>query len=203
DNLNPGDAVSSSPLNCWLPGPILRAPRRRNRRAEARPTSKFKVERLEAREMPAYLAGQVYIDANANGVFDKGEQGVSGVSITLTGSDIAENEVTSVVTTGDDGTYRFDNLQPGVYTISQDDGTFSANKSDAVVLSPDAVPGSAGSRGFESTRNNGFVNIKLTDDKSQAVQFNFTKQADENVTSTSFLDLNDNGVVDSQEGLEP
>lgn len=57
------------------------------------------------------IAGLCFADSNGNGVLDDGEQRLSGVSLTLNGSDPVQ------VTTGEDGTYVFSQIRPGTYTL--------------------------------------------------------------------------------------
>ncbi|MFL5341532.1 MAG: SdrD B-like domain-containing protein [Gemmataceae bacterium] len=117
--------MSGSPLNCWLPRPLNRAQRRRLRRASAAPTPKqLRVERLEARDVPVVfapscLSGHVFEDCNNNGNFDKGEEGIAGVTVVLTGTEIFGKHVSATVTTGSDGSYKFNNLQPGTYQLAE------------------------------------------------------------------------------------
>ena len=66
---------------------------------------------------PASLAGAVFVDRNDNGVFDVGERPIGNVTVTLQGTDLSGNFVTRTTTTADDGSYLFDNLDPGNYRI--------------------------------------------------------------------------------------
>ncbi|QEG34143.1 DUF11 domain-containing protein [Bythopirellula goksoeyrii] len=66
---------------------------------------------------PASLSGSVYVDKNDNGVFDSGERPLSNVVITVKGTDITGAAVTRTTTTASNGSYRFDNLTPGMYRI--------------------------------------------------------------------------------------
>jgi len=66
---------------------------------------------------PASLAGSVFVDRNDDGVFDAGERPLSGVVITLQGTDINQNFVTRTTTTEVDGSYLFENLDPGTYRV--------------------------------------------------------------------------------------
>ncbi len=60
---------------------------------------------------PVSIAGNVYHDANNDGVFDPDEIGIGGVTITLSGP------VNTSVTTNPDGSYSFVGLRPGEYTV--------------------------------------------------------------------------------------
>jgi 5-hydroxyisourate hydrolase-like protein (transthyretin family) len=67
---------------------------------------------------PASLGNYTWIDANANGIQDPGEQPISGVTVTLTGTDGAGNPVTATTTTNALGEYLFSNLAPGTYKVT-------------------------------------------------------------------------------------
>ncbi len=67
---------------------------------------------------PAGLSGFVYVDTNDNGVKDAGETGIGGVTVTLTGSDDV-GAVSTTALTDATGFYRFQNLRPGTYTITE------------------------------------------------------------------------------------
>jgi uncharacterized repeat protein (TIGR01451 family) len=61
--------------------------------------------------LPVSIAGNVYYDADNNGVFDMGETGIGGVAIELSGS------VNASAMTSGDGSYRFADLPPGDYVV--------------------------------------------------------------------------------------
>ena len=65
------------------------------------------------------VSGFVYVDANANGTRDPGEEGIPGVTITLTGVDLLGNPVNRVSTTDANGLYTFTNLPGGTYDVAQ------------------------------------------------------------------------------------
>ncbi|WP_165488587.1 MULTISPECIES: SdrD B-like domain-containing protein [Dyella] len=67
---------------------------------------------------PSALHGSVYDDVDGNGVQDTNE-GLSGVTVTLTGTDDLGQSVTRTTTTGSDGSYSFDNLRPGAYVLTE------------------------------------------------------------------------------------
>lgn len=93
---------------------------------------------------PSSLAGFVYFDVNNNGIKDAGEAAIAGVTITLTGTATAgsETNVNRTLKTGDDGSYKFENLGPGNYTIRQTQPLFTIDGID-----------SAGSLGGTVTNN--------------------------------------------------
>jgi hypothetical protein len=68
---------------------------------------------------PSSLSGVVFADFNHDGQVDFGEKGISGVPITLTGTDDLSRTVNLCQTTDADGTYVFLNLRPGTYTITE------------------------------------------------------------------------------------
>ncbi|MBK7807584.1 MAG: hypothetical protein IPJ51_15015 [Saprospiraceae bacterium] len=57
------------------------------------------------------------LDANANGIQDMGEIGVSGIQVNLTGVANDGTPVNTSQPTNGSGLYLFTNLKPGVYTV--------------------------------------------------------------------------------------
>jgi len=70
----------------------------------------------------ASIGDLVWSDANANGAQDSGENGIAGVTVRLLDSD--GNLLASTVTAGD-GSYSFDHLASGTYTVQIDDSTLA------------------------------------------------------------------------------
>jgi uncharacterized repeat protein (TIGR01451 family) len=67
------------------------------------------------RVAPGSIGDQVFIDANGNGVYDPGtDSPLGGVTVTL----LRDGSPIATTTTAPDGTYLFDNLGPGAYTVS-------------------------------------------------------------------------------------
>ena len=60
------------------------------------------------------ISGVVFDDANSNGLFDSGEQVIPSVTITLYDQN---NNVVAAITTAANGSYSFNNLPAGVYTV--------------------------------------------------------------------------------------
>lgn len=68
---------------------------------------------------PAGLSGSVYFDADNDGTRAAGEDGVSGASVTLTGTDDLGGAVSATAVTGADGSFRFNALRPGTYALAE------------------------------------------------------------------------------------
>lgn len=79
---------------------------------------------------PASISGTVYVDSNDNGVFDSNEQPISGVLITLTGTDVNMNPVSQSTVTDVNGDYSFINLQPGTYQVAESQPAFFPDGQD-------------------------------------------------------------------------
>lgn len=82
-------------------------------------------------ERASSLAGAVYIDGNDDGVRQNGETPLPGVTITLSGTTAAGEDICTLraaldpalgctTTTDSDGSYRFDDLPTGTYTLTED-----------------------------------------------------------------------------------
>ncbi len=89
---------------------------------------------------PVYvaLAGIVYTDVNTNGVFDTGDTGISGVTLTLSGTTTGGASVTATTTTASGGTYSFTTdsngnpLVAGTYQITDTEPVRNYKGSDTV-----------------------------------------------------------------------
>jgi len=66
---------------------------------------------------PASLAGSVFVDRNDNGVFDSGETPIADVLVSLRGIDITGATVVRTTRTASDGSYLFEDLNPGTYRL--------------------------------------------------------------------------------------
>uniref|UniRef100_UPI00101D0243 SdrD B-like domain-containing protein n=1 Tax=Candidatus Oscillochloris fontis TaxID=2496868 RepID=UPI00101D0243 len=64
------------------------------------------------------LGNLVWDDLNNNGLADDGATGIEDVEVVLTGTDGAGNTVNLTDTTDSNGLYLFDNLVPGIYTVT-------------------------------------------------------------------------------------
>ncbi|HEV3146197.1 MAG TPA: SdrD B-like domain-containing protein [Gemmataceae bacterium] len=67
---------------------------------------------------PSSLLGFVWADFNNDGQIDFGESGISGVSIHLQGRDFLGRAVDQTITADSSGSYQFNGLLPGSYTVT-------------------------------------------------------------------------------------
>ena len=77
-------------------------------------------ETTEVEPPPAEISGTVFHDKNENSLQDPGENGIAGVQVTLTGTDIMGNAITQVDTTDALGRYLFEDLPPGTYQVEEE-----------------------------------------------------------------------------------
>ncbi|HZX81085.1 MAG TPA: SdrD B-like domain-containing protein [Lysobacter sp.] len=68
---------------------------------------------------PASLSGRVYFDHDDDGVIDTNENGIAGVTVTLTGTDVDGAAVSLGAITDANGAYAFSGLRPGTYTVTE------------------------------------------------------------------------------------
>jgi len=78
------------------------------------------------------IAGNVYIDADDDGVRDGDESGIGGVRITLSGTDNQGASVTRATNTQSGGAYIFTNLLPGTYKVAESQPPDFPDGKDAV-----------------------------------------------------------------------
>jgi hypothetical protein len=98
---------------------------------------------------PSTLKGKAFLDLQATGTFQKGDPGVSGLVVTLTGTNSVNGQtVTLTTTTSYNGTYSFAGLLPGTYTITiatppglQNDFTTPTGTIDNINLGADQTIG--------------------------------------------------------------
>ena len=70
-------------------------------------------------ETTGSLSGLVFVDTNSDGIKGSGEAGLSGVTVSLSGTDVNNHAVSLSTTTDGNGSYTFGNLLKGTYKITE------------------------------------------------------------------------------------
>ncbi|MGA2798652.1 MAG: SdrD B-like domain-containing protein, partial [Thermoguttaceae bacterium] len=65
------------------------------------------------------LAGNVYLDANNNGLFESGETGIGSTTVKLAGTNVDGLVVNQTTLTAANGAYNFASLRPGTYALTE------------------------------------------------------------------------------------
>jgi fimbrial isopeptide formation D2 family protein/uncharacterized repeat protein (TIGR01451 family) len=136
---------------------------------------------------PASLSGRVYRDDDNDGTSDTGEPGISGVTITLTGTDDLGNPVTLTTTTDASGVYTFTNLRPGTYTVSETQPSGYLDGAESV-----------GSAGGSVSSNDVIGNVTLSAGVA-ATGYNFGELLAARIAGFVYEDNNNDGVFDTTE----
>jgi large repetitive protein len=133
------------------------------------------------------ISGQVYNDANTNGVKDTTEVGLSGVTVTLTGTDANGKPVTRSALTDTNGNYSFKDLTTGTYTITE---TQPSAYTDGAETNG-SIPGI-------TTVNDVISGIKITAPETEATGYLFGESGTP-VAGRVFLDRNKDGIQQPDE----
>ena len=113
---------------------------------------------------PAGITGVVFADSNNDGIQGAGELGIPGATVSLTGTDDRGQAVTATTTTAADGSYKFADLRPGNYTVSETQPAGYLDGKDTVgssggVLADDKISAIVLGAGVTSSGNN-FAELK-------------------------------------------
>ncbi|MCX9012869.1 MAG: carboxypeptidase regulatory-like domain-containing protein [Candidatus Methanoperedens sp.] len=116
DNLPPGRYVEVSMASGWIPTssivkwviPVEEGINSTN--------NNFTNVQMTVPSITGSISGYVVNDTNGNGVWDTGENGISGVDIIL---DISGNSTKRYTSTDVSGYYKFDNLSEGEYSVKE------------------------------------------------------------------------------------
>ncbi len=140
------------------------------------------------------LAGNVWDDTNNDGVFDGSEVGIGNVDIRLTGTDHLGNSVDTTIQTQADGSYLFDFLRPGTYTIEQD--PTGTTVPSTFLDGRDTI----GTPGGTDTVNDEFSGISLTTGtETHGTENNFGEIQPASITGAVYHDADNDGNFDGSE----
>ncbi len=116
------------------------------------------------------ISGTSFVDTNGNGVKDSDETGQAGRSLQLS----QNGNVINATTTGQDGSYSFQNLAPGTYTISE-----------------------VAQEGWAQTAPQGSYTVELKD--ANVTGKDFGSRGNLSISGQKYYDINGNGVQDADE----
>ena len=143
--------------------------------------------------LPSSISGHVYCDGGAmNGMYDSGEEGLA-TTLRLTGTDEAGRGVDRTVSTNPDGSYLFDGLRPGTYTITEAQPAGTQDSTD-----------NAGS--FGGTVGNDIISNIVVPGGSDGVGYDFGEICTPPASSISgyvYHDLNNDGTFQGTENPIP
>ena len=146
-------------------------------------------------ERAGTLSGSVYLDNNNDGVRQPADSGISGVTVTLSGTDAAGNAVNRSAVTDASGNYRFDDVLaagPGGYTVTE-------QAAQPVVGGVTTLNGrsAAGSTGGGATpaasATSAISGITLTAG-ADSTDNRFGELLPVAISGTVFVDINNNGL---------
>jgi protocatechuate 3,4-dioxygenase beta subunit len=138
----------------------------------------------------ASLGDKVFIDGNGNGIQDTGDAGLGGVTVELI--DPANGSVIATTTTDTNGTYSFNNLNPGDYQVKftppADYRFTTANAGTDDAVDSDAIPatGLTQTVTLAAGENNKTLDAGVVLRKAHIGDF-------------AFIDSNANGIQDAGE----
>ena len=130
-----------------------------------------------------FIKGTIYRDGNRSGALDAGEKLYEGVTVNLVGAD---GTVVATTTTDADGTYSFDKLPAGTYSVT--------------VVQDGPIAGLEQTGDPDATKDNASEPITLNNDNPSTTDVNFGYIADNSLSGTVYRDDSRNG---DQDGTEP
>jgi uncharacterized repeat protein (TIGR01451 family) len=145
------------------------------------------------------IAGSVYLDANNDGTRGGAEQGIAGVTVTLTGTDANGNAVNRTTTTDATGNWRFDDLLAagaGGYTVTEQaaqpvvSGTATLNGR----TSPGTISGAGSGTATPVATTPSAVSAIALPAGGDSINNHFGEILPVGISGTVFVDLDNNGV---------
>ena len=130
-----------------------------------------------------FIKGTIYRDGNRTGALDAGEKLYEGVTVNLVDAD---GTVVATTTTDADGSYSFDKLPAGTYSVT--------------VVQDGPIAGLEQTGDPDATKDNASESITLNNDNPSTTDVNFGYIADNSLSGTVYRDDSRNG---DQDGTEP
>ena len=130
-----------------------------------------------------FIKGTIYRDGNRSGALDAGEKLYEGVTVNLVDAD---GTVVATTTTDANGSYSFDKLPAGTYSVT--------------VVQDGPIAGLEQTGDPDATKDNASEAITLNNDNPSTTDVNFGYIADNSLSGTVYRDDSRNG---DQDGTEP
>src|SRR6185369_1563345 len=137
---------------------------------------------------PVTIGDLVWQDTNGNGIQDSGEPGIVGVTVRL----FSGTTLVSTTTTGASGTYQFNGLAPGSYSVQVD--TTSAALAGFVAT---AVNATGSTTANDSNANPSTTALLTSGGSDVTVDFGYYKPV--TIGDLVWQDTNGNGIRDNGE----
>ena len=134
---------------------------------------------------PVSLTGTIFVDADNDGALEAGETGIAGVVVTLIGTDDL-GTVSLTTQTVADGSYSFDNLRPGRYSIAASQDTAYLDGLESV--------GTLG-----GTAGDDIISEIVVGAGQKGQGYNFGELRPASLTGFVWIDFNDDGEIDFSE----
>ena len=141
--------------------------------------------------LPNRLEGLVWADLDRNDLLGGGDYGITNVIVTLGGTDDRGATVSAATGTGTNGTYAFENLRPGVYTLTETQPALYGNGHTFPGTVDSATNGTAGADQIT------VIDLAWAQGKS-GVHYDFSEYPGR-IGNLVFLDANNNGLADAGE----
>jgi len=163
------------------------------------PAGKQAVDNDFAEILPVAAAGTVFFDVDNDGAMaGVAETGIGGVEITLTGTDDLGNAVSLSTTTAADGTFSFEGLRPGSYTLTEP--TQPTGTANGITTAGNVGGTGSGTATPVTTVPSAIASIDLTTPGSRSVDNLFGElPTNSGITGVVWEDRNNDGVVDPGE----
>ena len=158
--------------------------------------------------LPVSISGYVYVDANNNGNFESSESSISGVTMTLRGTQDPCKNVNLSTTTASNGYYQFSNLVPCTYSVTETQpsnynngtttiGTVNGFKVGTLNVndSVDNITLNAGQNSINNNFGEVLINLPITNNNSGAIIINNNNN---NPTTNNNNSVNNNVVNNYQ-----
>ncbi len=144
------------------------------------------------------ISGNVYVDANNDGIFQSSELGIAGVTVTLTGVNDNGTQINLVTTTAANGSYQFANLFGSAtgYTITE---TQPSAYLDGKTTVPVPFSGTATSAKPVSAGGSDVIAKVVLESNAQLTGYNFGELTGSSIAGFVYADTNNNGVFDPGE----